>query len=93
MEKGFGVLKVPRGIGIEVVEEMIEQMCLECKLIDDTNKTPYPRQTHLQMFVEPRNKIQEDGLAFLNIWGGVMTHKINICGLLYENQIKKEKNN
>ena len=53
MEKGFGVLKVPRGIGIEVVEEMIEQMCLEYKLIDDTNKTPYPRQTHLQMFVEP----------------------------------------
>ena len=66
MEKGFGVLKVPRGIGIEVVEEMIEQMCLEYKLIDDTNKTPYPRQTHLQMFVEPRNKIQEDGLNFLN---------------------------
>ena len=66
MEKGFGVLKVPRGIGIEVVEEMIEQMCLEYKLIDDTNKTPYPRQTHLQMFVRPRNKIQEDGLDFLN---------------------------
>ncbi len=61
----YGVLKIPKGVGVEVVEDVLQQNGVQYTLIDDTSKTPIPKKIDLSMMRQPRSKVQEDSIEFL----------------------------
>lgn len=61
----YGVLKMPRGLGVDVVESILQQNGMEYKVIDDMSKIPIPRKMNLNIMKPPRTKVQEDSIRFL----------------------------
>jgi superfamily II DNA or RNA helicase len=76
--KDFGVLKVPRGLGIDTVKQCLDSQDfsedsssrftspIEYEIIDDTMVYAVPRKTHFEMRVTPRNEEQIRSIEFLN---------------------------
>lgn len=63
--KKTGVLKIPRGYGLDTVEAAIQQMGLQYTVVDYTSRYAEPRRINLIMKKEPRNEVQRNSLAFL----------------------------
>ena len=61
-----GVLKVPRGLGVETVEEMLKLENIDYKIIDDTTVYARPRKISFNMRKPPKDKVQVEALSFLD---------------------------
>jgi superfamily II DNA or RNA helicase len=69
--KNYGVLKVPRGLGIETVKQCLDSLDegnapIEYTVIDDSAVYATPRKMIFNMKVHPRNEEQERSIDFLN---------------------------
>jgi superfamily II DNA or RNA helicase len=74
----YGILKVPRGIGIDMVKQCLNSQDLsegnssyfhdplEYEIIDDTMVYAFPRKIHFEMRVPPKNEEQIRSIEFLN---------------------------
>jgi superfamily II DNA or RNA helicase len=65
-----GVLKVPRGFGIQEIKECLDFENITYTVIDNTAIFASPRKTAFSMIKPPRNKEQEESIDFLNKGSG-----------------------
>jgi superfamily II DNA or RNA helicase len=62
----IGVLKVPRGLGIDVVKNSLDYDNIKYTVIDDTVVYAAPRKIQFSMKKEPKNDEQIRSIKFLN---------------------------
>jgi superfamily II DNA or RNA helicase len=65
-EGNIGVLKVPRGLGIDVVRRCLDEDNIQYSIIDDTMVYATPKKIQFQMRKNPRNDEQIRSINFLN---------------------------
>lgn len=61
----LGILKIPKGIGVETVVSAIDSIGEPYTIVDQTDAYKNYRKIKLEMKIPPRNKIQEDSIKFL----------------------------
>jgi superfamily II DNA or RNA helicase len=64
-----GILKIPRGLGIEPIKKCIENeddRIIDYTVIDDTTVYAFPRKISFEMKQPPRNEEQIQSINFLN---------------------------
>lgn len=62
----YGVLKLPKGIGIETVENAINDLGIEHTVINREDSFPEIKTINVPMKKDPLNDIQYESVAFLN---------------------------
>ena len=62
----YGALKIPKGIGVDTVEQAIKDAGIPYTVIDRENDYPEPRIINVPMVLDPRNDIQYKSVAFLD---------------------------
>jgi len=66
IDPNYGVLRIPRGLGLETVLTSLEGAGLEYTVIDQLNDYKQYRTIKTEMKLPPRNQIQEDSVKFLH---------------------------
>ena len=61
----YGVLKIPKGYGLDVVENILQQNGVVYNVIDDTSNYPIPKKINLELLKQPKSKVQEDAIQYL----------------------------
>lgn len=62
----YGALKIPKGIGVEIIEQMINDSGEQYTIIDRNNEYPDSKIINVPMKVNPRDDIQYKASEFLN---------------------------
>ena len=62
----YGALKIPKGVGVEIIEQMINDSGEQYTIIDRNNEYPDPKIINVPMKVNPRDDIQYKASEFLN---------------------------
>ena len=63
----LGLLKIPKGLGLETVKAMLEVIGEEYTVIDQTNRYKnFSKISNMEMKFPPKNEIQEESGKFLN---------------------------
>ena len=65
IDPNYGILKVPRGLGVDTVLSALDGAGLEYDFVDQTNDYKYYRGINIEMQLPPKNQIQEDSVKFL----------------------------
>ena len=60
----YGVLKIPKGYGLDVVENILQQNGVVYNVIDDTSNYPIPKKINLELLKQPKSKVQEDAIEY-----------------------------
>ena len=61
-----GVLRIPKGIGVDTIKDMLTMNGIPFQIIDESNRWPEIRKVEIPMTKKPRNDIQTNGTRFLN---------------------------
>lgn len=61
----LGVLRIPRGLGLDTVKSALDCQSEEYTVIDQTNDYKQYRNIKMEMVLPPKNQIQEDSIKFL----------------------------
>ena len=61
-----GVLKIPKGFGVDMICDMLTMKGVAYELIDESDLWPEVRKVEIPMTKTPRNQIQENSTDFLN---------------------------
>ena len=63
----LGLLKLPRGLGLETVKAALEVICEEYTVIDQTSRYKnYSKISKMDMVFPPKDEVQEESCKFLN---------------------------
>ena len=63
----LGLLKLPRGLGLETVKAALEVICEEYTVIDQTSRYKnYSKISKMDMIFPPKDEVQEESCKFLN---------------------------
>lgn len=65
IDPNYGVLRVPRGLGIDTVASALEGAGCDFKIIEQLDAYKQYRNINIEMKLPPRNQIQEDSVKFL----------------------------
>ena len=61
----LGILRIPRGLGLDTVKASLDCLGEEYKIIDQTEDYKQYRDINMEMVLPPKNQIQEDTAKFL----------------------------
>lgn len=64
----YGALKIPKGVGPEIIEQMINDSGEPYTIIDRNNEYPDTKVIDVPMKVGPKNDIQRKAIEFLNLY-------------------------
>ena len=62
----YGVLKIPKGFGVDMICDMLTMKGVAYELIDESDWWPEVRKVEIPVTKTPRNQIQENSTDFLN---------------------------
>lgn len=65
IDPNYGVLRIPKGLGIDTVKSALEGASIDFVVIDQTEDYKQFRKINVEMKLPPRNQIQEDSVKFL----------------------------
>lgn len=65
IDPNYGVLRIPKGLGIDTVKSALEGASIDFVVIDQTEDYKQFRKINIEMKLPPRNQIQEDSVKFL----------------------------
>lgn len=65
IDPNYGVLRIPKGLGIDTVKSALEGAGIDFVVIDQTEDYKQYRKINIEMKLPPRNQIQEDSVKFL----------------------------
>ena len=65
IDPNYGVLRIPKGLGVDTVKSALEGAGIDFVVIDQTEDYKQFRKINIEMKLPPRNQIQEDSVKFL----------------------------
>ena len=66
IDPNYGVLRIPRGLGIDNVTSALEGAGLEFVVVDQTSSYKQYRNINIELKIPPRDQIQEGSVKFLH---------------------------
>ena len=65
IDPNYGVLRIPKGLGVDTVKSALDGAGIDFVVIDQTEDYKQFRKINIEMKLPPRNQIQEDSVKFL----------------------------
>lgn len=65
VDPNYGVLRIPKGLGVDTIKYALEGAGIDFVVIDQTEDYKQYRKINIEMKLPPRNQIQEDSVKFL----------------------------